>query len=158
MTIKITAAATSVCVALLFVFATIYPNDPYFYALASSTLAVTISRLVLSLLLVRLAFKKKFKTVYGPSLLAALSVLLATFGLVGLLVPDITYSLFNWFKPMDFVFSIEAALVLGLAVASVERGKGRLPALHLSRLRPRPLSLASFDLSMLGLITKSPDS
>jgi len=139
MTIKITAIMASVCAVLLYVFAIAFPSDPYFYVI-SSDLAVVIGRLILAGVLLRLAFKNSFVTSSGHRICAVLSVLLVAFGIAGIIVPPLTYSLFTLFKPMDYLFMIESGIVFGLTSLTYSRGTERFPRLS----RPRNTQLRLF--------------
>lgn len=139
MTIKVTAITVSVCVVLLYILATLFPNDPYFYLISSNS-AVSIGRLIVAAGLINLAFKKKFTTGYGHRLAAGLAIAAVGFGMAGIVIPPMTYSLFNYFKPMDYLFLIESGVIYGLAAASYERGTKRFPRLS----RPRNTQLRLF--------------
>lgn len=139
MTIKITAITASVCAVLLYVLATIFPNDPYFYVISSNP-AVIIGRLVLAALLVWLAFRHKFKTAYGHRIAAGTGLAMVFFGIAGIIIPPMTYSLFSLFKPMDYMFFIESGIILNLAALTYQRGTERFPRIS----RPRNTQLRLF--------------
>lgn len=139
MTIKITAITASVCAVLLYVFATIFPNDPYFYVI-SSNVVVVIGRIVLAAVILRLAFKPKFETSYGHRIAAAAGLFMIAFGMAGIAIPPLTYSLFSYLKPMDYMFLIWTGTMLNLMALSYHRGTQRFPRLS----RPRHTQLRLF--------------
>lgn len=128
MTMKVTAITVSACVGLLSAFAMLFPNDPYFYVI-SSNLIVIICRLLLCIAIVVLASKTKFKTKEGPKFAAIAAMLLAAFGVSGLVVPVMDYSLFNILKPLDYIFLLNCAFVFGMASLSLKHGRRRLVSL-----------------------------
>ncbi len=139
MTIKITALLTSVCVALVYVFSAMFPGDPYFFIISSNP-AVAMSRLIFASLLINLAFRKRFYSAYGHLICAGAAVFFGVFGIAGIVIAPLDYSLFNLFRPLDYVFMLESSAILGLAAASYERGTKRLPRLS----RPRHIQLRPF--------------
>lgn len=132
MTIKITALLTSVSAVALYIISLQVPNDPYFFFISSNTI-VGILRLLLAAGLINIAFQSQFVYKYSHYGLAIVGALLIAFGLAGLAVPALDYALFNYVKPMDFMYSMLIGTSFAYAAASYGRGTERLPRLY----RPR---------------------
>ncbi|HEU5004886.1 MAG TPA: hypothetical protein VFT49_02240 [Candidatus Saccharimonadales bacterium] len=140
MTIKVTALLTSASVALMYVLSAVIPNDPYFF-LISSNIAVAIGRVLLAAILVQLVFRNKFRTIYGHVASCAAGCVLIGFGIAGIVIAPLDYSLFSYIKPLDYIFMIGSGLLLTHAALGYERGTERLPRLS----RPRNLQLRLFS-------------
>lgn len=139
MTIKITALLTSVSVAVLYLFSLKYPNDPYFYIISSSAV-IAAGRLLVAAAMLYLALRKRLYFNFSHTLLYTLGALFVVAGFAGIIIAPFDYALFNYLKPLDFIFMIEAGLYFGLAATSFEHGTKPLPRLS----RPRALQLRLF--------------
>lgn len=132
MTIKITALLTSVSAVALYIISLQVPNDPYFFFISSNTI-VGIVRLLLAAGLINIAFQSRFVYKYSHYALAAIGALFVGFGLAGLAIAPLDYALFNYVKPMDFMYFMLIGTFYAYAAASYGRGTERLPRLY----RPR---------------------
>ncbi|HVX58877.1 MAG TPA: hypothetical protein VG964_04085 [Candidatus Saccharimonadales bacterium] len=99
-----------------------------------------IGRLVLAALLIWLAFRPRFKMVHGHRISSFIGIFMIIFGVTGIIIPPMTYSLFTYFKPMDYMFFIESGIILNLAALTYQRGTERFPRLS----RPRNTQLRLF--------------
>lgn len=138
MTIKVTAVLTFACAVLLYVLSALSPNAPYFY-LISGGIALAMIRLALAALALALAFQTRFSTVYGQTLAGLSGAALLVFGTVGIMIPAIDYTLFNYIKPLDYIFLMQLGVLFSLAALSHRPGNRRMP--RLSRPRHPQLSL-----------------
>lgn len=124
MTIKATALLTSACVAVLSLLSALYPNDPFFFVISSSS-GVVIARLFLVVLLLNLAFQKRFKYRASAYVYGLVAVALTALGLAGIASPRLDY-IFSAVKPLDFILFLEMGVLFGLAAVSHEKGTRRL--------------------------------
>jgi len=138
MTMKVTAITVSVCAGVVSVLGLLFPNDPYFYAI-SSNLTVIIGRLVLCILMVMLVYEQKFRTIHGHRITFMAAAGLFIFSLIAGAIPTFDYSLFNYFKPLDYLFFANCAFVFGLAGLTYPQGKRNFNLPRLSR--PRSVQL-----------------
>lgn len=132
MTIKITALLTSVSVVVLYIISLQAPSDPYFFFISSNTL-ISIIRLLLAAALINIAFQPRFVYKNSHYALAIVAAALIGFGLAGLAIPSMDYALFNYVKPLDFLYSLLIGTFFAYAAASYGRGTERLPRIN----RPR---------------------
>ena len=133
MTIKITALLTSVSAVVLYALSLWLPNDPYFY-FVSGSMVIGIGRLIVAVILVTLVFRSKFIYKGSHWLAGGVGALLIIFGLAGLVVPWLDYSLYNFIKPLDFIYFLGAGTIFISAAIGYARGTHPLPQLNRPRL------------------------
>lgn len=137
MLIRSIASVTAFLVAMICVLLVIEPSDPLFYSFVSGNLWAAVGKSLLMLGVVILAFKNKFNYAAAHTICAWLGIALISFGIIGLMVPQVDYALFTYVKVLDFLLAIEVGIILSLASLSYERGSQKLPRIS----RPRQLTL-----------------
>ena len=126
MTTKITAAAIFACVACLYVFSNLVPNDPYFYLVSSNSVIATL-RLVLGIAIVSLALKQKFNYRCSTKVCRLSGLALIAFGLAGLIILPLSFALSSFVMPFDFIFALGSGLFLSYMGLALKPGKSPLP-------------------------------
>lgn len=99
---------------------TIDSNNNILFLFFSSNRAVAVVRLVLGAFIIFLAFKGTIKyrlTYYISAVVAALLIL---FPLVGMAIPQMTYSIYGVIKPMDYLVSLAFGVILSACVLEIE--------------------------------------
>lgn len=137
MLIRSISCLTAFLVGMICLLLVVEPTDPLFYAFVSGSLWSAIGKFLIMAGVVSLAFRKKFKYLASPAICAAVGASLICFGVIGLMVPQMDYVLFNYVKFLDFLLAMEIGVILSLASLSYERGTQKLPRIS----RPRQLSL-----------------
>jgi len=140
MTTKIIALLTGVSAAVLCIVSVHLPNDPYFY-FVSGGIVVGICRLLLAIALVNLVFQSKFVYKDSQWLAGIVGGMLIVFGMIGLVVPSLDYSLYNFIKPLDFLYFAGIGTMFTSAALSYDCGTRPLP--RLSHWRASQLRLLS---------------
>jgi NhaP-type Na+/H+ or K+/H+ antiporter len=106
----------------------------------SSNKAVALIRLALGAFIIFIAFKGAIKYRLTYYISAAIAALLIVFPLVGMIIPQITYSIYGVVKPMDYLVSLAFGVILSACVLETQQlnqsfsWRSRLPQIYTAEL------------------------